>query len=98
LGITTTAGFNLEGPCKKESDYARRLLTGELANENYFTVIATVDDPAKWEEESEWYKANPNLGLSVHLDQFRAEFEEAKQKPSKRNGFKTKNLNIWTSE
>lgn len=98
ISIITTAGFNVSGPCKKESDYAKRLLEGAVENERYFAFVATVDDPEKWEEEAEWYKANPNLGISVYLDTFRTEFDEAKQKPSKQAYFKTKNLNIWTNE
>lgn len=98
ISIITTAGFNVSGPCKKESDYAKRLLEGAVENERYFAFVATVDDPEKWDEEAEWHKANPNLGISVYLDTFRTEFDEAKQKPSKQAYFKTKNLNIWTNE
>lgn len=96
--IITTAGLNTSGPCKKESDFGKRILDGVVTKEDQFVFIATVDDPEKWENEEEWYKANPNLGISVYLDTFRSEFEDAKLRPSKRAFFKTKNLNIWTSE
>jgi len=98
LFIITTAGFGLETPCKKESDFAKRLLEGSLQNDQYFAFIATVDDPEKWQDPDEWIKANPNWGISVNVDQFMAEFQEALQLPSKQNGFKTKRLNIWCEQ
>lgn len=98
IAIITTAGFNTDGPCKKESDYSKKILDGILTNEDVFAFVSTVDDPENWESEEEWYKANLNLGVSVYMDTFRSEFNEAKQKPTKRYRFKTKNLNIWCGE
>lgn len=98
LVIITTAGFGTHSPCKKESDIAKRIINGAVKNEQYFAYITTVDDPAKWDDPVEWQKANPNFGISVYEEGFRAEFEEARLSPGKQNGFKTKKLNIWTEQ
>jgi phage terminase large subunit-like protein len=96
LTIITTAGIDTECPCKRESDYGKRILQNVVQNDRYFTFIATVDDPEKWHDEAEWYKANPNLGISVYLEEIRSQFTKAKQVPSLETGFKVKNLNIWS--
>jgi phage terminase large subunit-like protein len=98
LIIITTAGFGTHCPCKKESDLVKRIINGMAQNDQYFGYITTVDDPTKWDDPIEWQKANPNLGLSVYVDGFKAEFEEAKMSPAKQNAFKAKKLNVWTEQ
>jgi len=98
LAVITTAGFGTHSPCKKESDMVKRVITGQANNDSYFGYVATVDDPLKWDDPVEWQKANPNFGISVYADGFKAEFEEAKLSPHKQNGFKCKKLNIWTEQ
>lgn len=110
--IITTAGYGVETPCKKESDFAKKLLSGILKNESYFAYITTVDneslfeDPLKLKElkeknpdelYAEFQRANPNLGISIYKDGFLKEFDEAYQQPDKWAEFKCKNLNIWSS-
>lgn len=97
--IISTAGFGLESPCREEQGMAERVLNQDegFENDEYFAYICTVDDPDKWEEEDEWYKANPELGLSMSLEDFANECKTAKQLPSKRVNFRVKRLNIWMS-
>lgn len=94
----TTAGFNVSSPCKKEWDIGIRILEKQLTNENYFVFIATADDPAQWREETEWWKANPNMGISIYPEGFRNDFAKAEASAQKQNSFKTKRLNIWTEQ
>ncbi len=96
--VITTAGQDVNCPCKKESDFAKKLLGGLFENDEYLAFVATVDDIDKWEDQNEWIKANPNWGISVYPDTFKTEFNKAFLQPSKRALFKTKNLNIWTNE
>lgn len=94
----TTAGFNVSSPCKKEWDVAARILDGHLVNENYYCFIAAADDPKEWRSEEQWWKANPNMGISVYVEGFQSDFEKAYASPQKQNSFKTKRLNIWTEQ
>lgn len=92
----TTAGFNIAGPCKKEWDNCVDMLEGHRANEHYFAFIATVDSIENWRDEAEWIKANPNWGISIYPEGYRADFLKADQSRQKQHSFKTKRLNIWT--
>jgi len=94
----TTAGFDVSSPCKKEWDLVVKILNQVLENESYFGFIATVDDPEKWEDEAEHWKANPNMGISIYYEGFKKDFEKAQQSAQKQNSFKTKRLNVWTEQ
>lgn len=98
LFVITTAGFGSSTPCRKESDYAKKVLEGIIENEEYFAFIATVDNAEDWKNPDEWIKANPNWGISVYEEGFQSEFNEAEQSPAKQNGFKTKRLNLWCEQ
>ncbi len=93
--IITTAGHENGGPCKAESNRMKKLLRGELENDEIFAFIATVDDESKWREEEEWWKANPNLEVSVYLEGLRSDYKATVEAPDKANEFQVKNLNIW---
>lgn len=92
--IITTEGYDDTSPLVAERDYAEKILDGRIKNEEYFAYITTVDDPAKWEDPVEWQKANPNLGISVKLEDFQKDFERARDMGSKAIRFKVKRLNI----
>ena len=98
--VITTAGFDKRSPCYAERQYAMRILNKEIQNDHYFSFIATVDDEDIekenfWTEEV-WKKANPNLGISLYVDDFHKMALEAKEMPTKLNNFLTKRLNVWT--
>lgn len=97
LAIITTAGFDTSSSCKREHDYCVQLLEGRQENDAYFAVIYTLDEKDDWQDEKNWIKANPNLGVSVSIEDLRDQYTEAKSRASKINEFKTKRLNIWTS-
>ena len=98
--IITTAGFNKNSPCYEEREYAIKILEGIIEDDNYFVFIATIDDEDiekenYWSEDI-WRKANPNLGVSLYLDDFKRLARAAKEVPTKLNNFLTKRLNVWT--
>jgi phage terminase large subunit-like protein len=96
LFLISSFGLSGEGsPCQREDKYCRNILEGIIDNEQFFCFLATVDDPLKWDQEEEWYKANPNLGISLSLEKFREDCEKAKQKPDYKVEFLSKKLNIW---
>lgn len=96
--MITTAGANQQGVCYTTRTQIVNILE-KVVEENtdaWFGLIYTVDDPENWEEEEEWYKANPNLGIGKTIEYMRGQYAMAKQMPSKRNAFLNKQLNIWT--
>lgn len=97
IAIISTAGFDITSPCKDEQDHAEKILdcVEGYEDDTYFAYICTVDDPKKWDQEEEWYKANPQLGLSIKLENFRNTFKASRKMPKLRDEFKVKHLNIW---
>ncbi len=95
--IITTAGNNRNAPCFEEYENCKKLLSGAdgYENDEYFCIIYELDKGDDWKEERNWYKANPNLGVSVELDAMRAAFREAMLSATKETAFRTKNLNEW---
>jgi len=94
----TTAGTNQQGICYEQRDYAIQVLRGNVQDDSYFAYIATIDEDDDWQDESCWAKANPNLGISVKIDDLRRKAERAKQVPGLVNPFLNKHLNVWTQQ
>ena len=97
LKITTTAGFNKEGPDYKFRELCTKILNGEIQNDSIFCMIYSLDDGDDWKDEKNWYKANPMLGITPKLEFMRDQFQKAITEGGETEvQFKTKNLNIYT--
>jgi phage terminase large subunit-like protein len=92
----TTAGFDRESICWKQHEYAEKILEGVQQDDSFFAFIATVAKEADWEDEENWKRANPNLGVSVKLEDLRAKAATVKIDPSGLNTFLRLHLNQWT--
>lgn len=96
--IITTAGFNRNGPCFQLRKVVSDILSGHKRDESFFGLVFTLDDEDDWENESNWIKANPSLGLTPSLDFMQREYIKAKNEGERaRINFLTKNLNVWTT-
>jgi phage terminase large subunit-like protein len=93
----TTAGFNKNGICYEVRDYAIKVLTGVIDDDAFFAVIYTLDDGDDWQDEANWIKANPNLGVSVGMDYLREQARQAAIMPTAKVNFLTKHLNVWVT-
>ncbi len=97
----TTAGIDRESICYEIESLAREVVHGRIENDALFAMLFTVDkkelddENALLEEGPHWYKANPNLGVSVSLDVLRSEAKIARESPRKRSNFLRKRLNVW---
>ena len=96
--VITTAGFNQAGICYEQRDYACQVLEGGIEDDTFFAIIFTIDEGDEWSDEHVWPKANPNLGISVRLDDMRRMATKAAKRPAELNNFLTKKLNVWTSQ
>ena len=96
IGITT-AGSNRAGICYEQRDYVAKILRRAVTDETYFGIIYTIDTDDDWTDPAMWAKANPNLGVSVFIDDLNRKCEKAKAMPAAQNNFKTKHLNIWVA-
>lgn len=94
----TTAGFNTDGVGYTQSVYAKRVAKGEVKDDQFFSLVYTIDEGDDIFEELSWRKANPSFGYSVDPEAIQAKALKAKVTPSDIPNFKVKNLNVWISE
>lgn len=96
---TTTAGHDRESICYEVYNYAKRVRTGEIADDAFYTYIAEADAGDDWTDEKTWHKANPSLGTPIMpLADFRRDFAEARNNPAAENRFRRLRLNQWTEQ
>lgn len=94
----TTAGFDRETICWTQREYALKVLEGIAEDDSFFAFVACLDEGDDWEDEKNWPKANPNLGVSVRLEELRERANKAKNDPSSLNAFLRLRLNLWTNQ
>lgn len=101
----TTAGVDQQGVCYQQREYVTRILNGIVEDDAYWGMIYTLDTKRDWpdleqdddwQDERNWFKANPLLGVSKKLDTMRSDAKEAANKPAELNHFLRWHLNVWT--
>jgi len=98
LMCITTAGDDTTSVGYYQTQFAKKVSTGEVQDESFFSAVYTLDDEDEWSDEAVWIKANPGIGISVDLDSLRAKVEKALVTPSDINNIRIKHLNQWISE
>ena len=73
-----------------------------IADDRVFGVIYTLDhghadgrEDDRWSDPAVWQKANPNLGVSVSVDDLKARCDKAVASPASQPEFRTKACNQW---
>jgi len=97
----TTSGWDRETICWKQHDYGVKILEqifDDEGSQSFFVYIACLDEGANWQDEKEWFKANPSLGANKKLDYMRRAASKAKQEPAAQNSFLRYELNVWTQQ
>lgn len=94
----TTAGFDRESVCWQHHEYTRQVVEGTVEDDSWFGTIYSIDKDDDWADESAWAKANPNLGVSVKIDDLRRKCKRAKEIPAEQNPFKRLHLDVWTDQ
>lgn len=108
----TTAGSNRAGICYEQRGYLCDVLNTTLhkhdglgyriegrqsVDESLFGIIYSIDADDDPLDEACWPKANPNLGVSVSVEDMRRMATHAKATPAAMNNFLTKRLNVWVN-
>jgi phage terminase large subunit-like protein len=94
--VTTTAGFNIQGPCYQLRSTCVQILDGILVDEAQFVAIYTIDEDDDWQDERCWDKPNPNIGQTPSWDFMRGQLQAAVNEGyTTQTQFLTKNLNVW---
>lgn len=96
--LTTTAGYDRHSIWWERRELAIKVLEGVIIDDSLFAYIATLDEGDDWTDEKNWIKGNPNLGVTVMIEDLRAECAQAKVTPGKQNAFKRLRLNMPTEQ
>jgi len=98
LIVITTAGFDLNYPCFREYQYAKRIIdpNDPTEDESYFVMICELDEGDDWRDESVWLKSNPLVAsFPEGLEALRNDLHTALNNPVAMRAFLTKTMNIW---
>lgn len=94
----TTAGTDQNSICYELHEYAVGIMKSTIQDDTFFAYIATIDEGDDWADPRVWAKANPNLGVSVKIDDLERKCEKAKKLPAAQNAFLRLHLNVWTQQ
>lgn len=95
--IITTAGTDKESICYELHTKALDIMNGRKIDRSFYPVIYGLSDEDDWNDEANWYKANPSLGYTISIDRVRDAYRDALENPAEENVFKQLRLNIWTN-
>ena len=95
--VTSTAGVNTSYPFFELVSRVRKILSGDIENDNVFGIEYTIDADDDWTLFENWIKANPSYGVSVSEDFLKKQLKTAMQSPRQQNILKTKHLNVWAA-
>lgn len=95
--MITTAGSNRAGICYEQRHYTIKELEGQVVDETWFGIIFTLDEGDSYEDPAVWRKSNPNLGVSVKVDDLESAVKKAKALPSALGNVLTKRFNVWVN-
>jgi phage terminase large subunit-like protein len=98
LLATTTAGDNRETICYEVYEYARKVLSGEVADPSWFAYIREAAEETAWAEPATWAAANPALGATLQAADLAQEVARIRETPAALNSFLRQRLNRWTSQ
>lgn len=94
VGVTTS-GTNRQSFNFEMDEYTRKVVSGKVPDDSFFGLLFTLDEGDDWEDELNWIKANPNLGVSKYLTPMREDALLAREMPSSASSFKQLDLNMW---
>lgn len=96
--IITTAGWDRSSICYKEYQKSCQVRDGLIGIPTHLPIIFEAGEKDDWADERNWYKANPNLGVTVSLEYLREECKKAKHDVAQENTFRRLHLNQWVAQ
>lgn len=95
--IITTAGDDKNSICYELHTKAKDIINGRKSDSTFYPVVYGLDETDDWNDEKNWYKANPSLGHTIGIDRVREAYKNALENPAEENVFKQLRLNMWVS-
>lgn len=98
LVTITTAGYNVNCPCKELYDHLSKVLDPnfDIDNETFFVDIHELEKNDDISDETLWIKANPTVATYEEgMQGLREMFQIASSDDASMRKFLTKNMNMW---
>lgn len=95
--IITTAGTDKQSICYELHTKALDIMSGRKADSTFYPVVYGLKEGEDWNDEANWYKANPSLGHTISIERVREAYRNALENPAEENVFKQLRLNMWTN-
>ncbi len=97
--IITTAGVaDKRYICWEYHEYALKVRDGIIPDDRFLPFVIGLQEGEDWEDEENWKKVSPSLGVTFGIDKLREEYEKAKAVPAKQNNFRRLRLNQWVQQ
>ena len=96
--LITTAGTDRNSICWEVHQKAEDVMNGKKIDKTFYPVIYGISEKDDWSDESNWYKANPSLDVTVDVEKLRTAYESAKENPAEENLFRQLRLNQWVKQ
>jgi len=94
----TTAGTDRNSICWEVHQKAIDILEGRKRDPRFYPVVFGLPDEADWQDEENWYKANPSLDHTITIDKVRDAYHKALETPADENMFRQLRLNQWVKQ
>lgn len=94
----TTAGTDRNSICWEVHQKAIDILEGRKRDPRFYPVVFGLPDDADWQDEQNWYKANPSLDHTISIDKVRDAYHKALETPADENMFRQLRLNQWVKQ
>ena len=94
----TTAGTDRNSICWEVHQKALDLIEGRKHDPRFYPVVYGLPDDEDWEDEANWYKANPSLGHTIDIEKVRDAYRKALESPADENTFRQLRLNQWVKQ
>lgn len=98
LFCITTAGFDRSSICWERREFARQVLEKHIEEPTFFAFISCADVEEDFCDPLVWWKANPNLDISLQRDYLESESRKARASAAAENTFRRLHLNMWTQQ
>ncbi|PEC73805.1 terminase [Bacillus thuringiensis] len=92
----STAGKGASSVGMRVYKYAKLVLEND-DDDSLFVAIWEPNKNYDWEDRKVWEMVNPNIGVSVTMEQLETEFKKAKQSAHSKAEFLSKHLNVFVN-
>lgn len=83
--LISTAGFDKNTTFFKQCQYAKKVLSGEIIDTTFQPWIFETPESADLDDEANWYLANPSLGVTKSVEEFRHKWQRDKQEATSKH-------------